>query len=164
MLISEISLPKGGAERLKNENASKCAHFEMLFPLHIGCIKAGSATVIYFWGCNYIRVENFVADVVFQGVTAFKTVPSDIFVAFLSLFYFSITESAKAVTADISYFGAILFKKITRVVLQASRLYAMKDGSQKSEILSFVTLFFHLYFAAYRVHRGNTCHNRQNYS
>ena len=59
------------------------------------------------------------ADVVFQGVTAFKTVQGNIFVAFLSLFYFSITVSAKAVTADISYFGAILLKKITRVVLQA---------------------------------------------
>ena len=54
----------------------------MLFPWHIGCIKAGSATVIYFRGCYYIRVENVVADVVFQGVTAFKTVQSDIFVAF----------------------------------------------------------------------------------
>ena len=51
------------------------------------------------------------ADVVFQGVTAFKSVQSDIFVAFLSLFYFSITVSAKALTADISYFGTILLKK-----------------------------------------------------
>ena len=40
-------------------------------------------------------------------------------VAFLSLLYVSITVSAKAVTTDISYFGAILLKKITRVVLQA---------------------------------------------
>ena len=71
------------------------------FPLHIGCIKAGSATAIYCWECYYIRVENFVADVVFQGVTAFKTVRSNIFVVFLSLFYLSITVSAKAVTADI---------------------------------------------------------------
>ena len=59
------------------------------------------------------------ADVVFQGVPAFKSVRSDTFVAFLSLFYFSTTVSAKAVTADISYFGPILLKKITRVVLQA---------------------------------------------
>ena len=49
----------------------------------------------------------------------FKSVRSDIFMAFLSLLYFSITVSAKAVTADISYFGAILLKTITRVVLQA---------------------------------------------
>ena len=89
------------------------------FPLHIGCIKAESATAIYFGGCYYIRVKNFVADVVFQGVTAFKSMRSDIFVAFYSLFYFSITVSAKALTADISYFGAILLKKITEVVLQA---------------------------------------------
>ena len=33
------------------------------------------------------------------------------FVASLSLFYVSITVSVKAVTADISYFGAILLKK-----------------------------------------------------
>ena len=67
------------------------------FPLHIGCIKAGSATVIYFWGCYYIRVKSCVADVVFQGVTAFKSVRSDIFVAFLSLFlffYYSICQSS----------------------------------------------------------------------
>ena len=51
------------------------------------------------------------ANVVFQGVTAFKSVQSDIFVEVLSLFYVSITVSAKAVTADISYFGAILLKK-----------------------------------------------------
>ena len=89
------------------------------FPLHIGCIKAGSATAIYFWGCYYIQVKNFVAYGVFHRVTAFKSVQSDIFVAFLSLFYFSIRVSAKAVTADISYFGAIWLKKITRVVLQA---------------------------------------------
>ena len=89
------------------------------FPLHIGCIKAESATAIYFWGCYYIRVKNFVEDIVFKGVTAFKSVQSDIFVAFLSLFYFSITVSAKALTAGISYFGAILLKKITGVVLQA---------------------------------------------
>ena len=44
------------------------------------------------------------ADVAFQGVTAFKSVRSDIFVAFLSLFYVSITVSAKSVTADTSYF------------------------------------------------------------
>ena len=89
------------------------------FPLHIGCIKAGSATAIYFWGCYYLGVKNFVADVVFQGITAFKSVRSDIFVSFLSLLYFSITVSAKAVTVDISYFGALLLTKITRVVLQA---------------------------------------------
>ena len=88
----------------------------MLLPLHIECIKAGFTTAIYFWGCYYIRVENFVADVVFQRVTAFKTVQSDIFVAFLSLFYFSITVSAKAASDDISYFVAILLKKITKVV------------------------------------------------
>ena len=46
---------------------------EMLFPLHIGCIKAGSTTAIYFGGCCCIRVENFMADVVLQGVIAFKT-------------------------------------------------------------------------------------------
>ena len=68
------------------------------FPLHIRCIKAGSATVIYFWGCYYIRVKNFVADDVFQGVTAFKSVQSNIFCGILSLFYFSITVSAKALT------------------------------------------------------------------
>ena len=84
----------------------------MLFPLHIGCIKAGSATAIYFGGCYYIRVKNFVADIVFQGATAFKSVQSDVFKAFLSLHYFSITVSAKAETADISYFGAILLKKL----------------------------------------------------
>ena len=89
------------------------------FPLHIGCIKAGSATAVYFWGYYYIRVKKFVADVVFQGVTAFKSVRSDIFVAFLSLFYFSITVSSKAVATDISYFRALLLKKVTRVVLQA---------------------------------------------
>ena len=86
----------------------------MLFPLHIGCIKAGSATAIYFWDCYYIRVKNFVPDVVFQGVTAFKVCEVTFFVAFLSLFYFSITVSAKVVTSDISYFGAILLKKITK--------------------------------------------------
>ena len=66
------------------------------FPLHIGCIKAESATAIYFRGCYYIRVKNFVADVVFQGVTAFKSVQNDIFVAFLSLlfFYYSICQSS----------------------------------------------------------------------
>ena len=79
--------------------------FRCFFPLHIGCIKAGSAAGIYFWGCYYIRVKNSVADVVFQEVTAFKSVQINIFVAFLSLFYFSITLAAKAVTADISYFG-----------------------------------------------------------
>ena len=52
------------------------------FPLHVGCIKAGSATAIYVGGCYYIRVKKFVAHVVFQGVTAFKSVRSDIFVAF----------------------------------------------------------------------------------
>ena len=84
----------------------------MLFPLRVGFIKkTGSATAIYFWGCYYIPLENFVADAVFQRVTASKIVQSDIFVAFLSLFYVFITVSAKAVTADISYFGAILLKK-----------------------------------------------------
>ena len=46
------------------------------------------------------------ADVVFQGVTASKSVQSDIFAAFLSLFYVFITVPAKAVTADTSYIGA----------------------------------------------------------
>ena len=101
-------------EMLQNVLPLRC-----FFPLHIGCIKAGSATAIYFWGCYYIRLKSFVEDVVFQGVTAFKSVRSDNFVAFLSLFYFSITVSAKAVTADISHFGDILLTKITRVVLQA---------------------------------------------
>ena len=87
--------------------------------MHVGCIKAGSGTAIYFGGCYYIRVENFVADVVFHGVTAFKSVRSNIFVAFLSLFYVSITVSAKAVAAAISYFGTILLERITRVVLKA---------------------------------------------
>ena len=82
----------------------------MLSPLHIGCIKAGSATAIYYWGCYYIQVENFVADVVFQGVTAFKSVLSDIFLAFLSLFYFSIT--VKHLMLIFPIFGAILFKKL----------------------------------------------------
>ena len=52
------------------------------FLLHIECIKAGSATAIYLWGCYCIRVKNFEADVVFQGVTAFRSVQRDIFVAF----------------------------------------------------------------------------------
>ena len=62
------------------------------------------------------------------------------------------TVSDQAVTADISYFGAILLKKITR-------LYAMKDRGQKSKILPFATLFGDSYFAAYRVHRGKPCRN-----
>ena len=78
-----------------------------LFPLHVGCIKAKSATAIYVGGSYYIPVENFVADLVFQRVTAFKSVQSNIFVAFLSLFHVSIKVSVKAVTAGISYFGAI---------------------------------------------------------
>ena len=124
-LVSEISLLKGGggggggAERLKMGMLQIVLTLRCFFPLHIGCIKAGSATAIYFWRCYCIRVENFVANVVFQGVTAFKTVQSNIFVVFLSLFYYSVTVPAKAVTADISYFGAILLKTITRVVLQA---------------------------------------------
>ena len=80
--------------------------------MHVRCIKAGSATAIYFGGCYYIRVENFVANVVFQGVTAFKSVRSDIFEAIFSLFYVSVTASANPVTADISYFGDILLKKL----------------------------------------------------
>ena len=40
----------------------------------------------------------------------------------------------------------------------------MKDGGKKSDILPFVTLFGDLYFAAFRVHRGKTCHDQQNYS
>ena len=40
----------------------------------------------------------------------------------------------------------------------------MKDGGQKSEILPFATLFRDSYFAAYRVHKGKTCHEQQNYS
>ena len=35
----------------------------------------------------------------------------------------------------------------------------MKDGGKKAEILLFTTLFEGSYFAAYRVHRGKTCHN-----
>ena len=50
--------------------------------------KAESATAICFGGCYHIRVKNFVADVVFQGVTAFKSVQSNIFVAFLASFIF----------------------------------------------------------------------------
>ena len=65
-------------------------------------------------------------------------------VTFLSLFYFSIT-----VSADISYFGAILLTKST-----TTRPYAMKDRSQKSEILLLASLFRDLYFAAYKVHKG----------
>ena len=75
-------------------------------------------------------------------------------VTFVSLFYFSIT-----VSADISYFGAILLTKST-----TTRLYAMKDRSQKSEILPLASLFRDLYFAAYKVQKGKTCHNRQSYS
>ena len=35
------------------------------FPLNIRCIKAEPATTIYFGGCYYIPVKNFVASVVF---------------------------------------------------------------------------------------------------
>ena len=74
------------------------------------------------------------ADAVFQGVIAIKTVRSDIFVAFLSLFYFSITVSAKTVTADISYFGAILLKKITRVVFGSRwSMLSKKDDAISTE-------------------------------
>ena len=51
------------------------------------------------------------ADVVFQGVTAFKSVRNYNFVAFLSHCYFSVTVSARAVYAVISYLEAIVFKK-----------------------------------------------------
>ena len=84
LLVSEISLLKGGGggggtERLKNGNASNVL---MLFPLAYRMYKIGSTTVIYFQGCYNIRVKNFVADIACQGVTAFKSVQSDIFVAF----------------------------------------------------------------------------------
>ena len=95
------------------------------------------------------------ADVVFQRVTAFKSMQSNIFVAFLGLFYVSFTVPAKVVTTDISYFGAILLKQL----LEFSRLYAMKDGGQKSESLLFATLFGDSYFAAYGVQRGKTSHD-----
>ena len=70
-----------------------------------------------FEGSYYIRIKKLVADVVFQGVTAFKSVRNDNFVAFLSHCYFSVTVSAKAVCAVISQSGAIVFQKNTRIVI-----------------------------------------------
>ena len=90
----------------------KCSKFEILFSLHIGCIKVGFGAVTNLEGSYYIRVKKLVADVLFQGVTAFKSVGNDNFVAFFSHCYFSVTVSVKAVYAVISYLGAIVFQKI----------------------------------------------------
>ena len=93
--------------------------------MHIGCIKVGFGAATNLEGSYYIRIKKLVADVVFQGVTAFKSVRNDNFVAFLSHCYFSVTVSARAVYAVISYLGAIVlsylgaivFKKNTRIVI-----------------------------------------------
>ena len=84
-LVFEISLLKGDflvPEGLKNLNALKCSKFEILFSLHIGCIKVGFGAATNLEGSYYIRVKKLVADVVFQGVNAFKSVRNDNFVAF----------------------------------------------------------------------------------
>ena len=108
LLVSRILLLKregGGAER-------ECAHFEKLFCLLLlESLKTGSATAIFGVLIKFDFMANFLADVVIQGVPAFKSVQRDIFLAFLSLFYVFISVAAKAVTTEISYFGAILLKK-----------------------------------------------------
>ena len=84
--------------------------------MHIGCIKVGFGAATNLEGSYYIR-QMLAADVVFQGVTAFKSVQNDNFVAFLSHRYFSVTVSARAVYAVVSYLGAIVFQKNTRIVI-----------------------------------------------
>ena len=85
-------------------------------------LKTGSATAIFFGVLiKFDFMANFLADVVIQGVPAFKSVQRDIFVAFLSLFYVFISVAAKAVTTEISYFWGYIVEKMS------SRLYAMKD-------------------------------------
>ena len=90
-------------------------------------LKAGSATAIFGVLIKFDFMANFLADVVIQEVPAFKSVQRDIFVAFLSLFYVFISVAAKAVTTEISYFGAILLKKN---VLQAICNERLGGGSK----------------------------------
>ena len=85
--------------------------------MHIRCIKVGFGAATNLEDSYYVRVKKLVADVVFQGVTAFKSVQNDNFVAFLSHCYFSVTVSARAVYAVISYLGRIVFKQNTRIVI-----------------------------------------------
>ena len=61
----------------------ECAHFEKLFCLLLlESLKAGSATAIFGVLIKFDFMANFLADVVIQGVPAFKSVQRDIFVAF----------------------------------------------------------------------------------
>ena len=79
------------------------------FSLHIECIKVAFSAVTRFGGSYYVQVKNFMADVVFQGVTAFESVRNNIFMACLSHCYFCVTVSAKALSTVLTYFGAIGF-------------------------------------------------------
>ena len=166
MLVSEISLLNGGGgggerEWLKNGNASKCANFEILFSLAYRMYKSRVCNCDLFWGCYYIRVKNFVADAVFEGVTASKSVQNDIFMAFLSVlfFYHSICQSRNC--QYFLFWGYIIENNYNS---SPPGYMQWKAGVKNLK-------FFHLqHYSDTRIllhiecTGGETCNNRQNYS